>query len=171
MRDDSASQPDLARMNVRREKIFLPIQFWHYLLYNKSPVETHCNLIGFPTVFAMNTTDFLKRGLNRRQFLGSSAKNAAGMAAGMVGVGLAASSAKAAPSERVNLGIIGVRGQGKSLAEQFASLPQAEVVTVCDIDEAIAGETANTVAEIQGRSPKRGRIFAACWMIPAWMRS
>lgn len=107
----------------------------------------------------MKTADFLRKELSRRQFLGSSAKNAAGMAAGMVGVGLAATSAHAAPHERVNLGIIGVRGRGKTLAEAFAGLPQAEVVTVCDVDESIVRETANSVAEIQGRTPKRQSDF------------
>ena len=95
----------------------------------------------------MNSADFLKRALNRRQFLGSSAMNAAGVAAGMVGVGLAASSAQAAPTERVNLGIIGVRGQGKLLAETFAGLGQADVVTLCDIDESIAYETSKSISE------------------------
>ncbi len=107
----------------------------------------------------MNASDFLRREINRRQFLGSSAKNAAGVAAGLVGVGLAAQAAHAAPNERVNLGVIGVRGQGKALAESFAALPDAEVVAVCDIDETIARETANTVAEIQGRAPKRVHDF------------
>ncbi|MCA9071656.1 MAG: Gfo/Idh/MocA family oxidoreductase, partial [Planctomycetaceae bacterium] len=107
----------------------------------------------------MNAADFLRKGLNRRQFLGSSAKNAAGMAAGMVGVGLAAGSEHASPHERVHLGVIGARGQGKTLAEAFAGLPQAEVVTICDVDESIARETANSVAEIQGRAPKRESDF------------
>ena len=35
----------------------------------------------------MNVEDFLKHEISRRQFLGSSAKNAAGVAAGMVGLG------------------------------------------------------------------------------------
>lgn len=107
----------------------------------------------------MNSEDFLKRALNRRQFLGSSAMNAAGVAAGMVGVGLAANSPQAAPGERVNLGIIGVRGQGKLLAETFAGLGQAEIVTLCDIDESIAYETAKSVAEFKGRMPKRETDF------------
>lgn len=107
----------------------------------------------------MNSEDFLKRALNRRQFLGSSAMNAAGVAAGMVGVGLAANSAQAAPGERVNLAIIGVRGQGKLLAETFSGLGQAEIVTLCDIDESIAHETAKSVAEFKGRMPKRQTDF------------
>ena len=107
----------------------------------------------------MNADDFLKRSLNRRQFLGSSAMNAAGVAAGMVGVGLAAGAAQSTPNERVHLGIIGARGQGKTLAEAFAGLPGAEVVSVCDIDESIARETANAVSEIQNRSPKREKDF------------
>jgi len=47
-----------------------------------------------------------------------------------VGVGLAAGSAQAAANEHVHLGVIGVRGQGKVLAESFAALPHSHVVSV-----------------------------------------
>src|ERR1700722_3267468 len=74
----------------------------------------------------MNVDEFLKRSVNRRQFLGSSAKNAA-VAAGMVGLAgataVAASSTKATASERVRIATIGVRNQGKALTSHLASLP------------------------------------------------
>jgi predicted dehydrogenase len=107
----------------------------------------------------MNAAEFVEKGLNRRQFLGSSAKNAAGVAAGMVGVGLAAGTVQAAAHEQVHLGVIGVRGQGKTLAEGFAALPDAQVVSVCDVDENIALAAARSLAEIQGRAPKREQDF------------
>jgi len=135
------------------------IQFPFISLYNKSGKCTHSNLTGKVTDFVMKTAEFLRRDLNRRQFLGSSAKNAAGMAAGMVGVGLAAGSAQAAANEQVHLGVIGVRGQGKVLAESFAALPNSQVVSVCDVDDSIARQAANSVAEIQGRAPKRENDF------------
>ena len=88
----------------------------------------------------MNVDDFLKRAVNRRQFLGSSAKNAA-VAAGMVGLAgataVAASSAKATASERVRLATIGVRNQGKTLTSHLASLPDVDVVALCDVDESL----------------------------------
>ena len=74
----------------------------------------------------MKTEDFLKHEINRRQFLGSSAKNAAGMAAGMVG--LAGAVAQASPGERVRIAAIGVRSQGKSLALSMAGFADVDVV-------------------------------------------
>ena len=68
----------------------------------------------------MNTNDPFKSDLNRRQFLGRSAQNAAGVAAGMVGLAGATALAKGAASERVRLAVIGVRNQGKALASGFA---------------------------------------------------
>ena len=68
----------------------------------------------------MNVDDFLKRDLNRRQFLGKSAQNAAGVAAGMVGLAGAAALAQGSAAERLHIAVIGVRNQGKALASGFA---------------------------------------------------
>lgn len=96
--------------------------------------------------------------INRREFLGSSAKNAAGVAAGMVGLaGVAV--AKAAPTERVSVGVIGVRGQGKVLATGLAALPDVDLVTLCDIDESQLPIVSNAVAAIQGRPPRAEQDF------------
>ena len=105
----------------------------------------------------MKTREFLKHEISRRQFLGSSAINAAGVAAGMVG--LAAASTRRAASERVRLGVIGVRSQGRSLAGSFAGLPDAEVAAVCDIDENVLPAAARAVEDAQGRPPLRVRDF------------
>ena len=77
----------------------------------------------------MNVDDFLKHEVSRRQFLGASAKNAAGVAVGMVA--LAGATAKAAPGERVRVATIGVRNQGttaqgtaaRKAVRQFAEEP------------------------------------------------
>jgi predicted dehydrogenase len=98
----------------------------------------------------MNVDEFLKRAVNRRQFLGSSAKNAA-VAAGMVGLAgataVAASSARATASERVRIATIGVRNQGKTLTSHLASLPDVEVVALCDVDESLRPTAMSAVAD------------------------
>jgi predicted dehydrogenase len=95
--------------------------------------------------------------LNRRQFLGNSARNAAGMAAGVVGLGtagaLAASSSS--PSERVRIGVIGVRAQGRDLAAALAALPDVEIAALCDVDGAVLEAARGIVAEASGgRAPE-----------------
>ena len=96
--------------------------------------------------------------LNRRQFLGSSAKNAAGVAAGVVSLSAAASLANGV-HERIRLGIIGVRSQGKELATSFASLSGSCVTAVCDVDESLWPVAAKSVEQIQGFAPRAERDF------------
>lgn len=106
----------------------------------------------------MNLDEFIRAEGNRREFLGSSAKNAAGMAAGVVG--LSGSVARASsPNDRVSVGVIGVRGQGRLLATGLAGLPEAAVTAVCDIDESVLQTAASEVAGIQGSAPRRERDF------------
>jgi predicted dehydrogenase len=104
----------------------------------------------------MNVDDFINHEVNRRQFLGSSARNAAGMAAGVAAAGvatLAGAVAKASPNDRVSLGIIGVRNQGQALATSMAALPDVEVAAVCDVDQNLR-PAIHAVEEIQGRPPR-----------------
>jgi predicted dehydrogenase len=105
----------------------------------------------------MKTEDFLKYDLNRRQFLGSSAKNAAGVAAGMVS--LAGTVAQAAPSERVSLGVIGVRGRGKTLAGQLAALGDVDVSVLCDVDRNVVPASSEVVEKQQGFAPRVEQDF------------
>ena len=105
----------------------------------------------------MKTEDFLKHEINRRQFLGSSAKNAAGMAAGMVG--LAGAVAQASPGERVRIAAIGVRSQGKSLALSMAGFADVDVVAVCDVDKSLLPGVSKLIGEIQGRTPRQEHDF------------
>lgn len=83
-----------------------------------------------------SSSDKLKRRfLSRRQFLDSSARNAAGMAAAGVGaMSLSDSVSGASVSETVRLGIVGLRNRGLVLAETFDSLSRARIEAVCDID-------------------------------------
>lgn len=91
--------------------------------------------------------------INRREFLGSSAKNAAGVAAGMVGLA-GVSTAKAGPNERLAVACIGVRGQGKSLATSLAGFSDVDVAAICDIDPSVLPAASNAVEAAQGRTPR-----------------
>ena len=82
--------------------------------------------------------------LSRRQFLESTAKNAAGVAAGAVSwAGVAATGEalaggnSAAPTERLRVGVIGLRGQGQVLLKGLATLPEVELVGLCDVDDGV----------------------------------
>jgi len=105
----------------------------------------------------MNVDDFLKHEVSRRQFLGSSAKNAAGVAVGMVS--LATATAKATASERVRVAAIGVRNQGKTLAAHLAAMSDVEIVALCDVDESLRPSATRAVAEVQGPSPRWEKDF------------
>jgi predicted dehydrogenase len=92
--------------------------------------------------------------INRREFLGASAANAAGLAAaGVVGLtGVAA--AKAAPGDRVAVGVVGIRSQGKTLSAALAKFPDVDVVAMCDIDEGLLPQAARDVEAVQGHAPR-----------------
>ncbi|MFM9959663.1 MAG: Gfo/Idh/MocA family protein [Planctomycetaceae bacterium] len=107
----------------------------------------------------MNADDFLNRDLNRRQFLGKSAQNAAGVAVGMAGLAGAAALAQGSFAERLRIAVIGVRNQGKALANGFASLPDATVVTLCDVDDNVLPAAVSAVQVAQGTTPKTERDF------------
>ncbi|MBX7256691.1 MAG: Gfo/Idh/MocA family oxidoreductase [Candidatus Hydrogenedentes bacterium] len=83
---------------------------------------------------------------NRRTFLKASG---AGLIAGAVFPGVS-SVAKAAPSERVRHGIIGVGGQGRHHAKQFSSFADCEVVAISDVDPAQIQDAKSKVPDIAG---------------------
>lgn len=97
--------------------------------------------------------------INRREFLGSSAANAAGVAAGMVGFVGGVGLTQASASERVRVAVVGVRNQGKTLAAHLAALPDAEVVAICDVDENQFAAAGKVVEEASGRPPRIERDF------------
>jgi predicted dehydrogenase len=81
--------------------------------------------------------------LHRRQFLAAST---AALLAGPV--------LKAAPSERVTLCVVGVRGRGRGLAQNFARLPNAQITHVCDVNLPLLGPFAQSIGDIQKSVPK-----------------
>lgn len=87
--------------------------------------------------------------LSRRQFLGRSACQAAGVAAGMVAL---ADSAESATS-RLRIGIIGLRNRGRELAALFAANPRAEVRALCDVDPQTMAAAVQVVTAANGSPP------------------
>ena len=85
---------------------------------------------------------------SRREFLA----NAAG-----AGVALSAmtSTTKAAPNDRVNLCVIGVRGRGSHVGKGFAGLPDAQITHICDVNESLLDGFGQQVADIQKSTPKK----------------
>jgi len=98
----------------------------------------------------MNSAEFIKRDLSRRQFLGRSAKNAAGMAAGMVGLSTGVALAACATS-RLRIAVIGVRNQGRQLACLLADEPNVEVAVLCDVDQNLEAGARKAVCDLSGR--------------------
>ncbi len=67
--------------------------------------------------------------------------------------------ARCSPSDRVRLAIIGVRGMGFAHLQSFASLPDAEVATVCDVDESMLARAAETLRAATTGAAKQVRDF------------
>jgi predicted dehydrogenase len=92
----------------------------------------------------------MKTQIERRTFLGAA------------GAGLTVLSgrfARAAASERVRVAVIGLRSRGTDHARLFAANPGAEVVTVCDVDDAMFDKPVKSVAKITGKSPRTEKDF------------
>ncbi len=85
--------------------------------------------------------------ISRRRFLAHGALAPAA-------ISLFTRTAKAAPSERVALCIIGVRGRGSTLAQNLAALPDVQITHVCDVNEPLLGSFAKRISKIQNSSPK-----------------
>jgi predicted dehydrogenase len=74
--------------------------------------------------------------------------------------GLAIGAAAAVPrsafgaNERVTLGIMGVNGRGRALAQEFAGLPDAQIKYVCDVDSRVLPRIVELVAGKQEKTPE-----------------
>ena len=66
-----------------------------------------------------------------------------------------------APSQRINVAVMGVNSRGDELAKTFARSAGAEVAYVCDVDSRAAGKTVAAVAGLQDRQPRGVGDFRA----------
>jgi len=87
--------------------------------------------------------------MNRREFLQRSL--AAGAGVGLVTI-IPASAFGA--NERVVLGVMGVRGRGRGLAQDFAALPDARVKYVCDVDSRVIPDVVRNIEGRQNQTPE-----------------
>src|SRR5215472_15525391 len=74
----------------------------------------------------------MTRRVNRRRFLQASA-----LAAGLWATGIPASGRTRSPSEKLNLGIIGVNNRGR---DNTKGVQGENIVALCDVDEKYLGE-------------------------------
>jgi len=68
--------------------------------------------------------------LTRRQFIGRTAAAAAGA---VIAPNIITSTALAAPSERINVGVVGLGGRGQTVIRAFLSQNDVQVLAVCDV--------------------------------------
>ena len=80
--------------------------------------------------------------MHRRSFLGAAA------------AGLAATRARVAAADKVNVGMIGVGGRGRGLLGVYASLPDVNVTHLCDADQASLERADQVIAKAGARKPQ-----------------
>ena len=80
--------------------------------------------------------------MHRRSFLGAAA------------AGLAATRARVAAADKVNVGMIGVGGRGRGLLGVYASLPDVNVTHLCDADQASLERADQVIVKAGGRKPQ-----------------
>ncbi len=82
---------------------------------------------------------------SRRNFVGASVS--ASVAAG------AARAAAVAPSDKVRIGLIGCGGISKADSNAFLEHPECEIVTICDVDDAMIAATQKRLTDENRKSP------------------
>jgi predicted dehydrogenase len=113
------------------------------------------------------------RHLDRRELLQDSARLAAGFAAmrlaarGTPAAAQPSPAGKASPSEKVVLAVMGVRGRGRGLAQDFASQPDVEIAYLCDVDDSSIPAALKGVTEAQKKAPQVVRDFRRILEDPA----
>ncbi len=86
----------------------------------------------------------------RRIFLKNAALTTAGIAVGSTISGVMAG---CAPSDRINVGLIGCNGMGFADLNEFLKHKQVECIALCDIDESVLNKRAADVEKMRGKKP------------------
>ncbi len=81
--------------------------------------------------------------MNRRTFV-------AGTAVGAMALGRRT----AAASDKVTIAVMGVRGRGRSLCEDFADLPDVNIAYLCDVDSRVFERAVKIVEGKKGKKPQ-----------------
>jgi len=95
---------------------------------------------------------------SRRKFIRNSAIGATGLSVAASSMPLSAKNYKSiiGANDRINMSVIGTRGQGFGHLRRWASMAAADnvyVKTICDIDENLWAERVKAIEEIQGEKP------------------
>lgn len=85
----------------------------------------------------------------RREFLQTAA----------AGLAMSSTMAKAAPSDRIRVGFIGLGGQGTGRLKEFIRHPDVEPVAVCDLDQKHLDRAVDIVEKARGAKPQTFRDF------------
>ncbi|GAB4412117.1 MAG: Gfo/Idh/MocA family oxidoreductase [Bacteroidia bacterium] len=88
---------------------------------------------------------------NRRDFLKHTTVALAGTA---LGTTLAATPRRAAPSDQVNLAVIGAKGMGWSNMRSHLKMPHVNCVAFCDVDQSVLAQRVKDVEGMRGKTPK-----------------
>jgi predicted dehydrogenase len=70
---------------------------------------------------------------------------------GMAGAALASRAVSA--NDKLNVAVIGIRGRGRSIAASLAGLPEANITSLCDVDENVYPRAAKAVEDKNGSKP------------------
>jgi predicted dehydrogenase len=81
--------------------------------------------------------------MNRRSFIVNSA----------AALGTTALSAAASPNDTVRIACVGLRSRGKSHLQAFTSLPNVDLVAICDVDDAVLDTAGKFVEGKRGKAP------------------
>ena len=85
--------------------------------------------------------------LNRRDFLKTTS-----VGAGAAALTMGLKPAKAGANDTIRIGVIGLRGRGKSHINGFDALPGVEVVAMCDVDKSVLSQRAS---ELEAKSQRK----------------
>ncbi len=92
----------------------------------------------------------------RRETLKKLAAGAAGVTLGTMGITAKSYANILGANDRINMSVIGVRGQGFGHLRRWAGMAEennVRVRTICDVDENLFDERVKAVAELQGDTP------------------
>ena len=95
---------------------------------------------------------------SRRDFIKTAALGTTGISLATSALGMSAKSYKAirGANDRINMSVIGVRGQGFGHLKKWANMAKSDnvyVKTICDADERLFPERVDAIEKIQGEKP------------------
>ncbi len=96
--------------------------------------------------------------LNRRQFIKKTSLTAAGIGTFSI-LPSSVWSAKIAPSDQINVALIGCRNHGFNILRHHLNNEEVNCVALCDVDENILNERANDVKENYDQEPRKYKDF------------